>query len=102
MRKGNPVLKHGSLKHLVGEYGVIAYGRFDREDKFIVALNNTEETKTLYIPVWQIGCREEGVLENCLMTGRDGFSSFKFYYSVKDGMAVVTLPPKGAVVLKEV
>lgn len=102
LRKNNPVLRHGSLKHLIGEYGIIAYGRFDREEKFVIALNNTEETKTLCIPVWQIGCRQESTLENCLMTGRDGFTSFKFYYSVKDGMAVVTLPPKGAVVLKEV
>ena len=102
LRKAIPVLRHGSLRHLYGEYGVIAYGRFDREDKLIIALNNTEETKSFAVPVWQIGCAADGVLENYLMTSRDGFSAYHFHYSIKNGMAEITLPPKGAVVLKEV
>ncbi|MDO4531785.1 MAG: alpha-amylase family glycosyl hydrolase, partial [Bacillota bacterium] len=102
LRKENPVLRHGSLRHLYGEYGIIAYGRFDREDKFVIALNNTEETKSFSVPVWQIGCGMEGALESRLMTSRDGYSTFDFYYAVKGGMAEITLPPKGAVVLKEV
>ncbi|MBQ2413205.1 MAG: glycoside hydrolase family 13 protein, partial [Anaerotignum sp.] len=36
LRKKFPVLRHGSLHHLYGEYGVIAYGRFDREEKMLV------------------------------------------------------------------
>ena len=102
LRKKNSVLRHGSLRHLYGEYGVIAYGRFDHKEKIVVALNNTEETKSFSVPVWQIGCRLEGVLENQLMSSRDGYSGFHFHYSVKKGMAEITLPPKGAVVLKEV
>ncbi len=102
LRKENPVLRHGSLLHLYGEYGVIAYGRFDREDKFVIALNNTEEVKSLLVPVWQIGCALEGALECRLMTSREGFSTFGFCYAVKGGIAEITLPPKGAVVLKEV
>ncbi|MBR2382882.1 MAG: alpha amylase C-terminal domain-containing protein, partial [Anaerotignum sp.] len=102
LRKKNSVLRHGSLRHLYGKYGVIAYGRFDHKEKIVVALNNTEETKSFSVPVWQIGCRLEGVLENQLMSSRDGYSGFHFQYSVKNGMAEITLPPKGAVVLKEV
>lgn len=102
LRKEYPVLRHGSLKALYGDYGVIAYGRFDRDDRLIIALNNTEETRTISVPVWQIGCGEEGVLETLLMTSRDGYSPFHFYYAVKAGMAELPLPPKSAVVLKEV
>lgn len=102
LRKENPVLRHGSLKHLYGDYGVIAYGRFDREDKFLVALNNTEESKQISVPVWQIGMKADGSLENCLMTNRDGFTVFGFQCPVKNGLAELTLPPKSAAVLKEV
>lgn len=102
LRKENPVLRHGSLKQLYGEYGVIAYGRFDRENKFFVALNNTDEGKSISVPVWQIGMKAEGSLENCLMTSRDGFTDFGFQCPVKNGFAELTLPPKSAVVLKEV
>ena len=102
LRKENPVLRHGSLKQLYGAYGVIAYGRFDRENQFLVALNNTEESKSISVPVWQIGMQPEGTLENWLMTSRDGFTDFGFQYPIKNGFAEVTLPPKSAVVLKEV
>lgn len=102
LRKENPVLRHGSLKQLYGEYGVIAYGRFDRENKFLVALNNTDEGKSISVPVWQTDMKAEGSLKNCLVTSRDGFTDFGFQCPVKNGFAELTLPPKSAVVLKEV
>ena len=102
LRKEHPVLRHGSLHHLLGEYGVIAYGRFDREDKYLVVLNNNEESKTVSIPVWEIGVRLISTLENCLMTNRDTFTDFAFQCPVKDGYVEMTLPPKSAAVLKEV
>lgn len=102
LRKENPVLRYGSLLHLYGEYGVIAYGRFDREDKFLIVLNNSEDSSPVSIPVWKIGMELNGVLENCLMTNRDGFTDFGFQCPIKNGFAELTLPPKSAVVLKEV
>lgn len=102
LRKENPVLRHGSLKQLYGEYGVIAYGRFDRENKFLVTLNNTDEGKRISVPVWQLDMQAEGTLENCLMTSRDGYTDFGFRCPVKNGFAELTLPPKSAAVLKEV
>lgn len=102
LRKENPVLRHGSLHHLYGEYGVIAYGRFDREDKFLIVLNNSEDSKPVSIPEWEIGMDLNGVLENCLMTNRDGFTDFGFQCPIKNGFAELTLPPKSAAVLKEV
>ena len=102
IRKENPVLRHGSLHHLYGDYGVIAYGRFDREDKFLIVLNNNEESREVSIPVWETGMKLDSTLENCLMTNRDGFTDFAFQCPVKNGFAELTLPPKSAAVLKEV
>ncbi|MGN0135130.1 glycoside hydrolase family 13 protein [Anaerotignum sp.] len=102
LRKENPVLRHGSLKQLYGDYGVIAYGRFDREEKFLIVLNNTDESKSISVPVWQAGMKLEGSLENCLMTNRDGFTDFAFQCPVKNGFAELTMPPKSAAAWKEV
>lgn len=102
LRKENPALRFGSLKQLYGAYGVIAYGRFYQADKFLVVLNNTEETKQISVPVWQAGMQPEGILENKLMTNRSGFSAFPFQYSIHNGKAELTLSAKSAIILKEV
>ncbi len=102
LRKENPVLRHGSLHHLYGAYGVIAYGRFDRENKFLIVLNNNDESRTVSVPVWEIGMALHTTLENWLMTSQEGFTDFGFQCPVKNGFAELTLPPKSAAVLKEV
>ena len=102
LRKEYPVLRHGSLKQLYGAYGVLAYGRFDEKEKILVALNNTEEIRTVSIPVWQMGVQAEGTLQNCLMTNRDGFTEFGFSYPVRNGNVLLPLPPKSAMALREI
>ena len=102
LRKDNPALRHGSLHHLYGEYGVIAYGRFDREDKFLIVLNNSDDSRPVSIPVWEIGMELNGTLENYLMTSREGFTDYGFQCSIKNGFVELTLPPKSAAVWKEV
>ena len=102
LRKENPVLRHGSLHPLYGAYGVIAYGRFDRENKFLIVLNNNDESRTVSVPVWEIGMALHTTLENWLMTSQEGFTDFGFQCPVKNGFAELTLPPKSAAVLKEV
>ena len=102
LRKEYPVLRHGSLKQLYGAYGVLAYGRFDEKEKILVALNNTEEIRTVSIPVWQIGVQAEGTLQNCLMTNRDGFTVFGFSYPVRNGNVLLSLPPKSAMAVREI
>ena len=43
-----------------------------------------------------------GMLENCLMTDRNGFTDDRFQTPVKNGYADFSIPPKSAVVMKEV
>ena len=102
LRKEYPVLRHGSLKQLYGAYGVLAYGRFDEKEKILVALNNTEEIRTVSIPVWQIGVQAEGTLQNCLMTNRDVFSVFGFSYHVRNVNVLLSLPPKSSMAVREI
>ena len=102
VRKENPVLRYGSLHHLYGNNGVIAYGRFNRKDKMLVVLNNSDDSQTVSIPVWEIGMNLNGTIENCLMTNNDGFLNDAFQCPVVNGYTELFLPPKSAAVLKEV
>ncbi len=101
LRKQYDALRHGSLKQLYGSYGVIAYGRFDEENRFAIALNNTEQAQEVSIPVWQIGVKEETTMQTQLITSRHGFTDAKVHCAVKNGLLTWTLPPKSAIIWKE-
>lgn len=102
LRKENPVLRNGSLKPLYGAYGVIAYGRFDRRQRCVILLNNTEEGQEVLLPVWQLGTAENGVLEQLLATDRDGMTDAPQRAAITGGMARLLAPPKSAMVWREV
>lgn len=102
LRKENPALRGGSLKQLFGEYGVIGYGRFTMENKCAILFNNTEEEKTVTIPVWQIGVSIQGQMEQLIVTNEDGFSTEKSKTPVENGHICLTLPCKSGILLKEV
>ena len=102
VRKEHPVLRQGSLLHLYGEGGVVAYGRFDQTDKCLIVLNNEDEDRMISVPVWKIGMNLETELQNCLLTSREGFTDDPFQCPVKDGFVELTMPPKSAVFLREV
>lgn len=55
MRKSYSALRVGSLKILTGFEGVICYARFNREDQFIIVVNNNHYEINISIPVWQAG-----------------------------------------------
>ena len=108
LRKEHPALRHGSLQKLAGEYGILAYGRFDKEEKLVVVYHNLDEEKEITLPVWQMGIKEEGSMEVLLETnqkgyfcyGKDGVSSWLL--PVKDGCVTINLLPRGGILMKEV
>ncbi len=102
LRKAHPSLRGGSLKQLYGSYGVVAYGRFDETERLVIAINNADRIQTVYIPVWQIGVRPDGMLENLLMTVKHGYTQTAAQYPVKQGLVELILAPKCGIVLKEV
>ena len=59
LHKSYDALKTGSIKFLYGQYGAIAYGRFDDTDRFVVAINNNDGQSVMDIPVWEIGVNSE-------------------------------------------
>ncbi|MFV0313633.1 MAG: alpha-amylase family glycosyl hydrolase, partial [Anaerotignum sp.] len=102
LRKENEALRFGSVKQLFGEYGIISYGRFTEQNKCVTVLNNNECLREIYIPVWQIGVKENGRMKILLFTKEDGFSNKSKTYVAENGHLCVSLPPKSGILLKEV
>lgn len=105
IRKRYPAFRNGSLKELLAERDVIAYGRFlrgtteDENCEGVVAVNVSSEWKTVRIPVWQIGVDDSFHMCRKMLTYEEGYNAGTLYLPVKDGFAELQLPPVSSAVL---
>ena len=102
IHKQYSALKTGSVMFLYLGYGLLSYGRFDKKNKIVVALNNTEEEKQIQIPVWQMGISSHGEMQVILTSTEIGFSVNVISYKIKRGKLALSLKPYSSVILKEV
>ena len=91
-------LRSGSLEMLHGELGVLAYARWNRDDRIVVVVNNNNEPRSLKIPVWRA---EVGTKEMKLLLQTSANATFKTSGSVRvsDGFLDYNSPALSAVVL---
>ena len=85
---------------LVLAHDILCYGRFDKEDKVVVAVNRRDAEQTIIIPVWEIGLRSKEPMVTLLQTGKYGFTPEAKIIDTQDGMLTLTLPPESSVILK--
>ena len=93
-------MKYGSLKILHGEQDVIAYGRFDATDKFVIAVNISTQEKWFSIPVWEIGILDQEKIVRLLVTTTEGFQRAAEFYEVEHGQLRFCMKAKSAVIVK--
>ncbi len=101
LRKENPVLKHGSIKFLHGEYGVLSYGRFDVDEKIVIVVNNLPIMKEVSVPVWEIGINSHKVCEQIFETANEDFMTMEDYFTVKKGRLDLKMKPYSSRILRE-
>lgn len=100
IHKAYHAMKTGSILFLHGQYQFISYGRFDEQDKFVVAINSGEQPVSVDLPVWRLGLTEATRMARLINTGTDGFSLETAMYSVENGILHLNCPPKYGVVIK--
>ena len=100
IHKAYHAMKTGSILFLHGQYQFISYGRFDEQDKFVVAINSGEQPVSVDLPVWRLGLAEATRMARLINTGTDGFSLETAMYSVENGILHLNCPPKYGVVIK--
>ncbi len=102
IHKSSGALRTGSVKFLTGQYGFISYGRFDRTDKFLVAVNNNSYEVTVDINIWEIGISDDEYLERLILTTEQGHSREAVCYRSESGVLKLTMPPVSSAILKNV
>lgn len=100
IHRSYPALKTGSIKVIALEQDVIGFGRFDRNDILMVAVNRGETEKKVTLPVWELGLPENAPVVSLFATGREGYSAKAEIVSTQDGMFSVTLPAESSFVWK--
>ena len=99
LRKELGVLVDGCLKPMLADYGRIAYARFDREQRAIVAVNNTSGWTNFRLFARDIGSPEGEIFTRRIMTDEKGHTlSPEACEAVKEGYISFDLPPYCAVI----
>ena len=102
IHKENEAFRTGSLKLLGGDYQMMCYGRFNREQQFVIVLNNDEVQRSMKVSVWAAGLNKETKLEQIMYTTRDAHSVAPVIYEVHGGYLNISLPAHSSVVLKNI
>ena len=92
----------GSLKHVISDYNVIGYGRFNKEAQSLIVVNNNDSDMVKEISVWELGIPKECTMEQLILTTKTGYSTKNAHFPVINGKVLINLPPKSAIVLRHV
>ena len=95
------VLKTGSVKFLLEEYNLIAYGRFSNDEQMVMVINNNNENVTVDIPVWETGISrtKDSVMRRVMATNAIGYTEEEKEYPIAGGYLTMDLSPLEAIVL---
>lgn len=102
IHKENEEFIKGSLKFLANDYQLLCYGRFTNTQRSVIAINNSNEAKTISLSVWELGISRSREIhfKQLIATGDFGYSLIKKVSICKGGVLQLTLPSHGAVVLR--
>lgn len=100
IRKKNPAFRNGSFKPLLAEAGIIAYGRFDKENRGVVVVNSTGYTKRVRIPVWQAEV-EGDHMWRIMKSTEIRYNVGRVQYPVEKGAMTVEIDPHCSMIFEE-
>ena len=100
MRTGSLNILSGSLRVSNGdEHNILAYGRFEGEDRVVVIVNNRCELAEVTVPVWLAEVPMKCRMKKLMYSYQEGYSVDYEEYLVEDGEVVVNMGAYSALVL---
>lgn len=99
LHKKLPALRRGSVKPLLADRQLIAYGRMREENKCVVVVNNCRDARKVEVPVWQLGITDQDVMTRLMVTDLTGYHLARADYKSKDGVLTLKMPPYSSVLL---
>ena len=100
IHKEEKPLKKGSIKLLASDENLLAYGRFEAGEQIVVVVNNSDELRTVTVPVWYAGVEMEGRMKRLIYSYENGYTTEYDEYIVQDGEIVLNMGSHSAIVLK--
>ena len=100
VHKCSSALRRGSFKFLKRMKNFISYGRFNEQERYVVAVNVGAETLEADVPVY-LAEVADGFMVQAMLTNEKGYSIMPTKYAVKDGMMHVSLTANSGMVFKQ-
>ncbi len=100
LHKSSEAFRTGSVRILLADQNLFAFGRFNRREQFLVLFNNDSCRHTLELSVEAAGILPNATLVQRLFTTEEGHSVAPVTYPVEEGVLTIRLPKKSAVVLQ--
>ena len=100
IHKEEQPLKKGSITLLASDDNLLAYGRFEADEQIVVVVNNSDELRTVTVPVWYAGVEMEGRMKRLIYSYENGYTTEYDEYIVQDGEIVLNMGAHSAIVLK--
>jgi alpha-glucosidase len=99
IHKRLPALRRGSLKELKYDYHLLAYGRMHGDNRCVVIINNATQTRTVEVPVWELGIRDEDEITLLLSTNAEGYNAGLRTCQSRNGILTMEMPAFSGVLL---
>jgi alpha-glucosidase len=100
VHRHNHALKTGALKILGYGNGMVMYGRFESGSVVVTAVNNSDVDMDIDIPVWQLGIKDEDIMERLLTMKGIQYNIGKVDAPVENGYIHTTIHGKGGLVYR--
>ena len=98
LRKQHHALRRGALVGLAGEHGLVAYGRFFKDDCVVVVVNAGDYYRRVELQVDMAGIVSDGLITRVLETTEDGYNMGRLPVMVKGGRISVEMKPMSSMV----
>ena len=102
IRKSREVFRKGSINIVYKDYGIIAYGRFYKNNSVLVILNNTTEQKEIEIPVNNIYMFDKDNLITLITSYEKGFDINNEKYIVEGNFLKVNMQPFSSKIIEKI
>lgn len=102
IHKSSQAFSSGSLDYLYMDYGVICYGRWNDEDKYVIILNNNEDERNINVPVWRLEAEDGTKIAVEIESDFNNWKNGTNIYTVHKGCVSVKVNGYGCCVLKNI
>lgn len=99
LHKRLPALRRGSVKEMLADRQLIAYGRMRGENRCVIVINNRRDSRVVHVPVWELGISDQETLTRMMLSHAQGYNAGQIAYHAEDGVLTLELPASSGILL---